>query len=501
MSYCILYFPRSLVLRKPGSSLHTQPNYQYGSQSRRALHPSEHTPTRRIISAQVPSPFFTNINNTSGAHEQQTGASENLEQKRIKKSYSDAIPRVSPPRVPPTSPMASPRSPRRGNVPVAPPIETHVLGLDASSSRMHYSMHVNLHKLQQKVKEAEKSEPEGVNRAFTSAFQRMNPSRSKVPSKGVGLRPRKQENKTKKSVSPRSQTMPAKVGAGTSGARLGRTDADERQDRADTVTAGVETVAVDEIEVTGETAKVLPHDCIADPKASKIENGKQIREAETEIKETVTRTKQRPQKSERVKKSSAMSKDELAFTRAYATMTLSALTAVEKAHEAQKKTDVLIRKANLVSKIKQERLERREKIEKAQRTLRESISTWKGAEESRLAHLREQQREKKVQNLLEKSHAQDTTVLRVYQQSEDQKLASKFNQHSTLVGVTLSREDRRLSHEAQLREIKEQVQLAREVSHENQDMVRRYMAIREQKLLREGGLHKRELDTKMLQVI
>ena len=483
----------------------TSPKHQHSSKLRRVLHPSEH---RRVI---VPSPIPTHVCsgiNTSGAREYQTGASENSEQKVKKRMYSYTVPHVSPPRVPPTSPMVSPRSPRRGNVPVAPPIETHVLGVDPSTARMHYSMHINLHKLQQNVKEAEKLEPVGVNTAFTTAFKRLDPSGSKARSKSVRQSPHKQRNTAKKSISPKTHTLPVlvEVGAGATSMRPAQEDAgkvgrvDDELDRGDGVTAGVESVVTDKIEVTGETANVLPHDCIPDSKASKLENGKKIREAEAEIKETVARAKQPPQKAEKVKKPSSMSKDELAFTRTYATMTLSALKAVEKAHEAQKKADALIKKANLVAKIKHQRLERREKLEKAQRTLRESVSTWKGAEESRLAHLREKQREKKMEGLLEKSHVQDTNVLRMYQQNEDQKFASQFNQQSTFVGTTLSREDRRLSHETWLREIKEQVQQAREVSHEHQEMVRRYMELREEKLLRESGLHKKELDAKMLQV-
>lgn len=450
----------------------------------------------------MPSPaHISSTISTIGARGHQTGVSESSEQRAKKRLYSDTVPHVSPPRVPPTSPMASPRSPRRGDVPVAPPIETHVLGVDPGTARTRYSMHINLHKLQQNVKEAEKLKPEGVNVAFTSAFKRIGPSGSKAQSKSVRQSPHKQRNASKKSISPKTHTLPVKVGARTT--RPAQEDAgrvDDERDRSDGVRADVEGVVTDGIEVTGETTDILPHNCIPDSKASKLENGKKIREAEAEIKEVVTRARQPPQKSEKVKKPGSMSKDELAFTRTYTTMTLSALKAVERAHEAQKKADALIKKANLVAKIKHERLERREKIEKAQRSHRESISTWKGAEESRQAHLREKQREKKMESLLKKSHVHDTNILRVHRQNEDQKFACEFNQQSTFVGITLSREDRRLSHETRIREIKEQVQQAQEVSHEHQEMVRRYMELREQKLLRESGLHKKDLDAKLLQV-
>ena len=72
---------------------------------------------------------------------------------------------------------------------------------------------------------------------------------------------------------------------------------------------------------------------------------------------------------------------------------------------------------------------------------------------------------------------------------------------NTLVGSTLSKEDRKISRDSTQSETKERVQLAREISAEQQQLVKKYMETRKTKLIREGVERKNELVIKLLESI
>ena len=428
-------------------------------------------PGSRVIAAQVPH------SSVQSEHKRKTGS----------------LASFPPP--PPTTPIVSPR---REHVPRHPSIETHVLGMDVGSSKLRYSMHINLQKLQQNVREAEDSEPEGVNKEFKSAFQRR--TTKKATSRATKQKKYKVEiEKVLPKVPLPSKEVDSSLtlGGRTEQESLPQTKDDVKDKQKDKLKAPVDEVESAEIDVTGQTVQALPHNYVTAMLTSRREDGRMIRNAEKDIKEAVTKKKQPPPRPENP---NAMKKDEMAFTRAYATMTLSALQAVERAHEAQKRAEVLIHKANLVSKAKQERVERQGRIREFHKAQREDITAWKMSEEARLAHLREQQHVMRTNDLLEASESYDTTAISTQRQMEDKMFACNFNQQQTLVSCTLSHEDRKQSKDVTLQEIKERIQQAREVSKEHQEMVKKYMELREAKLLREGVSAKRQLDTKMLEV-
>ena len=151
--------------------------------------------------------------------------------------------------------------------------------------------------------------------------------------------------------------------------------------------------------------------------------------------------------------------------------------------------------------MKQERMERKEKIEKSRRDLKENIITWKITEEDRLERMREQILAKTSEEHLSKSQCLDTAAIATQRHAEDQKFACEFSQHNTLVGNMICREDQKLSKNASYQERKERVEWMREVSREQQEAVKRIMELREAKLLQECATARKELDTKMLQVL
>ena len=409
---------------------------------------------------------------------QPTSPPRSQEQKQRVHSDTYTVTTLPPP--PPTSPKLSQLA-----------VETHILGMDAASSKMKYTMHINLGKLQQKLTDAENLQPEGINKAFQSTFRYKGKSNTKGQ-KVKQLSPRKGRDETE--TLPKSETSAKGADVLTSdslakGVQLPET-ADNRGE-----------VGGESMEVMGHFVRAVPCDRVADTVTSKKEDGNRVRIAEKEIKESAEKAREQPSKSCKVKESTGMSKDELLFTRACGTMTLSALRAVEKVHKARKKADTLIQKANLVSQMKQERMERREKIEKFRRDLKEDITMWKITEEDRLESMREQILTKKNEELLNKSQCLDTAAIATQRATEDQKLACEFSQQNTLVGNMISREDQKLSKNASYQERKERVERMREVSREHQEMVKKFMELREAKLLQECATARKELDAKMLQVL
>ena len=409
---------------------------------------------------------------------QPTPPPRSQEQKQRVHSDTYTITTLPPP--PPTSPKLSQL-----------PVETHILGMDAASSKMKYTMHINLGKLQQKLKDAENLQPEGINKAFQSTFRYKGKSNTKGQ-KVKQLSPRKGRDEME--TLPKSETSAKDADVLTSDSLAKGVQLPETIDNRGEVGG-------ESMEVMGHFVRAVPCDRVTDTVMSKKEDGKRVRIAEKEIKESAEKAKEQPSKSRKVKESTGMSKDELLFTRACGTMTLSALRAVEKVHEARKKADTLIQKANLVSQMKQERMERREKIEKFRRDLKEDITMWKITEEDRLERMREQILAKTNEELLSKSQCLDTAAIATQRAAEDQKLACEFSQQNTLVGNMISREDQKLSKNASYQERKERVERMREVSREHQEMVKKFMELREAKLLQECATARKELDAKMLQVL
>ena len=472
-SPCTLHF-RSIVRRQSGSSTVFKQQTKMTAPKNNPRKPNSMTSVaKKIITTQVP---------TSA---QLTPPSKSRERNlSIRKSHSDTYTIITLPPPPPTSPRLSPM-----------PIETHIVGLDAGSSKMIYTMHINLGNLQQKVTEAEKVEPRGATKAFQSAFRH----KKKLSVKGqMAKQLGAEKGKCGTETSPKSQALPRADSVPDSSPKPPAADGAGLSDGPDEKVGSDDG---DSMEVSGQSIKAVPCNYVEDVVTSKKEDGRRVRIAKKEIKETVRRADEPPPKSCSVKPSTVMSKDERAFTRAYTTMTLSALRAVEKVREARKRADLLIQKANLVAKMKQERMERREKIEKFHRELKENITMWRISEENRLDCMQEQLLAKKSEEVLCRVHSHDTAMATIQRHKEDEKFACEFSQKNTLVKNMVCKEDQKVLKDVSFQVAREKVGQSREVSHEHQEMVRQYMEQRDAKLLQEGATAKKVLDAKMLQVL
>ena len=344
-------------------------------------------------------------------------------------------------------------------------------------------MHINLNKLQQTVTEAELSEADGVSKTFKRAFLRKEP-----PQKGKHSSMQSRSGGEVAEESPQKVTVPNKQAKPPSPGASDEMDKGSRQ-------------CEDDIEVAGQTVKMVSHDQLPSLATCKMEDGKALRAAEKEINDSIARMKQPPPCQARDLWPKHVGKEQHCFTRAYATMTLSVLRATEKVHETRKKAEELVRKANLVSKVKQERIVRQSRMEEFHRSLRENVLEWRNEESERLEKARAKQKAQNHSEIMKQSQIHDAAVMNMQKQLEDQDFASEFGRQNTLVGSTLSKEDRKASKNSVKLETKERVQLARDLSTEQQELVKRYMELRKAKLIREGTEKKRELDTKTLEAV
>ena len=352
-----------------------------------------------------------------------------------------------------------------------------MLGLDRETSQLKCSMHIDLCKLQHSVALAEQREPEGVSKTFKKAFISRGKNGSPKRSKFEAQSSASIDTPTAGEIGPKADTTCTDTG------NLNESEKGE------------------EFELKVRTAVVLPHDQLPDLTKSKKEDGKELRAAEEEITRNLVKVKQPPVQPVRELRQKPITKEQHSFTRAYATMTLSALRSIEKVHEARRKGKELMRKANLVSKIKQERIVRRSKIEEYQRLLRESVMEWKTDETLRLEEARNKKKEEHEAEISKRLQMHDKTLSSRQKKDKDLEFVREFERQNTLISSTLSKEDRKMSKDSIEAETKERVQSVRALSTERQELVKRYMDSRKAKLIREGVETKNELCIKMLESV
>lgn len=362
-----------------------------------------------------------------------------------------------------------------------------MIGTDGKSSRMKYFMHINLRKLQQTVIDAELCEPEGVNKNFRSAFKKTS---IKPKSKAVKI-------KTDSSHGIRTDTSTSAAPVTSSKKVVTASNITANQETEPDSISKDDPPHSDNVEVSAQTAKILPHGHLPNIATVKKSDGEDIREAEKEISRTLAKVKE-PVKIQN--RSKVLSKDELLFTRGCATMPLSTLRSVERMNQARIKTEKLNKKINLVTKVKQDRITRNAKIEKFHRNVREKARDWKNQEVHKLEQQRTKLQEKRNSDILQRSQSYDQALENKQLRLKDQVLAREFGHQNAMVGSTLLREDHKATKDTDDVGKKDIVREAREEAQEHHEMVKRYMEQRRLKLFQEGEEARKKLDSKMLEV-
>lgn len=372
----------------------------------------------------------------------------------------------------PAAPSASPAfsitperlSPSRAQSTSSPqhsrPLESHTVAVHSGSSRMHHSICINLNHLEHSVQN------------------------QKTPTTAV----ERQQAKKKRNKNLTSQGQPRKT------KRLGVKEK-KTKDRRSWIT------------VVGEKADVLSENNLVEKMAeSKKEAGEELREAEAKIMEAVEKTRELPPKESRrvappttIHGAPRLSKDELAFSRMFESMTLSTFKAVDRIHNVQRMKENWERKANHVAKMKSEREIRRKKIQDFQLKMRDTIEAWKIMEENKLTRLRDKATKETMQSILDRSLQQAASEKARQKDTGERSFAAEFARQSVSIGRDVTREDREISLEEKREEIKEQVRQVTEATRQRRQEAKAEREIRAAQLVWEGELAKKELSRKMMQ--
>ena len=261
------------------------------------------------------------------------------------------------------------------------------------------------------------------------------------------------------------------------------------------------------ITVVGERADVLlERNQLEKLTESKKEAGRELREEEAQIMDAVEKTREPLSKYLRkvappmtIHGAPRLSKDALAFGRVFESMTMSTFKAVDRIHEVQRMKENWERKANHVARMKTERERRRKKIQDFQQKTRESIEAWKIMEENKQMRLREKAAQETTQSILDRSLQRAASEKGRQKEKTDRSFATEFTRQSLNICHEVSKDDHGLSLEERREEIKREVQQVTEATRQKRQEAKAEREIREEQLVWEGELGKKELSRKMMQ--
>ena len=424
----------------------------------------------------------------------------------------------------PPPPPSSPRTPR--GVVVSQSVTTHVLGVDSKSSKLRYSMHINLGRLQHSIEQSDKN-PEVVE-VSRGVLKRSKGGGRRERGEGVGrskswdvqssrthkVRFRTQDTRTQDTGTQDSRTHDSRTvdtrtqyfrREETSDSKDTKTESEGEGEAGQggvvkaTTTPGPDSKPDQKMEVAGLTVAILPGEGLPELITSKRENVEMFRQAERQICKQLLRLKQ-PAPRHKPSEEDGMSKNDFSFTRVYGTMGLSALRKVDKVQQMRKNKEEMKEKVDKVAKVRRERVLRRGQIEAYQKRLKERVQLWKCEEEGRLEQKRdelEKEHQVKVEATKRRTKASQLNTCR---HREEREFSSNFRQNSTLISNTLSAEDRSASLTSSSEKVKERVKQTREEGWEQQEEVRKYLEHRRNKILQEGKEGRQQVDTRTLEV-
>ena len=260
-----------------------------------------------------------------------------------------------------------------------------------------------------------------------------------------------------------------------------------------------ETTDEEEMELLGRPLPLLTPEILPELISTKKQDVHKVKRDKEEIHRRMAELKQPPD-SKHTPKSNSMSKDDFIFTRVYATMNLSVLRDVEKVHRAKRKNMELEDKANMVSRIKNERILRKKKIKDFQKNTRNKNREWREEEEMKLEERKNILYNKRQTYLLKKSQEHDLTFLSMQRQQTEQNFSHEFSQHHNMISNTLGKEDRKSQVKASSAACKERVNRVVNDSLQQQEETQRYLEMRRERVTDKAQYDKSQLNAKKLEV-
>ena len=252
----------------------------------------------------------------------------------------------------------------------------------------------------------------------------------------------------------------------------------------DDIRADCHSVAIQLMDVTAELAREHQQD------------GNVMRDAEREMAKLLSRRGRQRSHSLPIP---AM-KDQLLFTRAYVSMTVSALRTLEKFGKVKRKDEELAQKTKLVAALKEDHAYRAENIVAYRQSLKEAIHTWKDHHVEMLARRKKQLLVER--NLVTSSHAtrHNREALRAQALKEDREFEVEFNMQNLAIGGAVDHKDWRRTMDARQRSVTAMAEERREEGERGVALVNKYWQWREARLVLNNRAMKKDLKTKMREV-
>lgn len=207
---------------------------------------------------------------------------------------------------------------------------------------------------------------------------------------------------------------------------------------------------------------------------SKREAGKEVRRAAREIERKAA---QEPRKV--AVKRQTVTTDQKLFIRTHGTMGLACLRAVHRAYRERERAITLSSKAIAVGQMRENREQAKERVIAFKQDYKEASLRRRARDSVRTTEMLKQRQAKEISELERLSTARAMTAEQLRARRADVAFVADFNCQQTSISNALLRHDRISHRDEHAQEIEDVVRRERELSQDQQTLVRRYMEHRQ----------------------
>ena len=222
---------------------------------------------------------------------------------------------------------------------------------------------------------------------------------------------------------------------------------------------------------------------------SKQEAGKDVREAAREIEKKAA---EEPKKV--AVKRQTVTTDQRLFIRTHGTMGLACLRAVQHAYRERERADAVSSKAITVAQLREDREQSKERVRVFKQEYKEASLRRRVRDGVRTAEALKERQAKEVIEHERLSTARAVTAEQVKSRRADLAFIADFNCQHTSISNALQRHDRVSQRDERAQEIEDVVRKEKEVTQDQQALVRRYMEHRQLIRQAETAMARAELD-------
>lgn len=241
--------------------------------------------------------------------------------------------------------------------------------------------------------------------------------------------------------------------------------------------------------LSGLSSPIQRVDPLQEMLISKQEAGKDVREAARKIER---KSAEEPRKI--AVKRQTVSTDQRLFIRTHGTMGLACLRAVQHAYRERERADALLSKASTVAQLRENREQAKERVKIFKQEYKEASLRRRVRDGVRTAEAFKERQAKEVIENERLSTARAVTAEHVKSRRADLAFITDFNCQHTSISNALQRHDRVSQKDKRTQEIEDLVRKEKEVTQDQQTLVRRYMEHRQLIRQAETAMARAELE-------